>query len=113
MSREILTERLCEAVTALQHATSDNMALRRKWEAAQEERDALQIQMNNMEKEMLLAQPAADPLDFQGQGLPGDLSAMATMRASMFYEVMRGRPLNSTESFLHRLHSKRSSTTRA
>ena len=26
-------------------------ALRRKWEAAQEERDALQIQMNNMEKE--------------------------------------------------------------
>ena len=25
--------------------------MRRKWEAAQEERDALQIQMNNMEKE--------------------------------------------------------------
>ena len=50
-----MAERLSDAVAALQQATADNMVLRRKWETAAEERDALQMQMNNMEREMMMA----------------------------------------------------------
>eukprot|EP00913_Durusdinium_trenchii_P018614 g17492.t1 len=69
----------------------DNMALRRRWEAAMEERDALQIQVNNMEKEMMLAgesQVVPNVLGFAGAMSGSELAALTTMRASTFYDVL-------------------------
>ncbi|CAK9016019.1 Chromosome-associated kinesin KIF4B (Chromokinesin-B) [Durusdinium trenchii] len=103
-SGEIWAERLSEAVAALQVATSDNMALRRRWEAAMEERDALQIQVNNMEKEMMLAgesQVVPNVLGFAGAMSGSELAALTTMRASTFYDVLLLREDSGTAGHIH------------
>ena len=54
ISKEELAERLSEAIATLRQATTENFALRRKCDAAQQETEALKLQVSSLEKELLL-----------------------------------------------------------
>ena len=54
ISKEELAERLSEAIATLRQATTENLTLRRKCDAAQLEKEALQLKVGSLEKEMLL-----------------------------------------------------------
>ncbi|CAJ1438683.1 unnamed protein product [Effrenium voratum] len=91
VSRELLEERLLDAVASLRQCSSENFALRRSLEQAVEAREAAQQQLRAERRAALAA--AADAAGGGGSGgepagAGPELAALGTMRASMFYDVL-------------------------
>jgi len=105
LPKQYLASRLCEAVSALRDAASENINLRREFEALQVERDGLRQKAESLERELEERDLIGSSLEQEGfdaelaRALGGgnsrlplrdisQTSALAGMHAALFFDVL-------------------------